>query len=193
MENKSKLRKLQEWSDNRKNWRIDYIFYPEDKGYRVTSIKNPMGYVSMIGIFLFLGGFAYLMIKKDEVSNFTMPVSICLTGFVLAAVGSISHELIRKRNWVTIEAHCLDHETKLGRTANNVHLWALRTLCKFEINNQEILCTPEATWPKRKSEAWKDHFIQERIEKQGICMLRVNPNNPHETELLRSKKHNRSR
>jgi hypothetical protein len=134
-----------------------------------------------------------MMIKKDEVSNIMIPLTISLTGFIMGAAGSIFHERMRKRNWVTIEAHCLDYETKLGRTIDNSHLWALRTLCKFEINNQEILCTPETTWPKKKGEAWKDHFIQERIENQGICMLRVNPNNPYETELIRPQKHNKTR
>ena len=149
----------------------------------VKGIENPMGIVSLLGMILFLGGFAYLIIKRESIENIAMPVSVCILGVVLGAVGSILHEKVRKGNWVMVSAECLDHETKLGRTPQNAHLWALRALCRFELNGSEIDCTPEITWPKRKGEDWKDIFIST----ESTCMLLVNPERPIEVELLKLK------
>jgi hypothetical protein len=179
----NKIRRLQNWAANR-HWRIDYIFYPEDQGLRITKIKNPMGYVCLVGLLLCLSSFAYLMFKQDEVRNLMLPVTLFIVGFVMAAVGTLTHEWIRKRNWLKLEVVCLDYEIQLGCTADHHYIWAMRTLCKFEINGEEILCTPEAHWPKRKGEAWSRRYLQESDEGAGICYLRVDPENPYETELL---------
>lgn len=186
MTKNGKLRKLQNWSANR-NWRIDYIFYPADKGMLVTGIKNPMGVISIVGMLLFLGGFTYIMIRGGELVNIKPPVSVCLFGFAMAAVGSIFHEKIRKRNWPTIAAKVLDYETQSGRTPQNHSIWAIRALCKFEIDDKEITCTPEITWPKRRGEAWKNTYIEEMPDGSKCCHLLVNPENPHETYLVAAK------
>ncbi|CAA6676481.1 Unannotated [Lentimonas sp. CC4] len=92
----------------------------------------------------------------------------------------------KKKGWVTVEATCIDHETKLGRTPQNAHLWALRALCKFEIDGEEIQCTPEITWPENKGEGWKREFILEDGNSIASCSLLVNPSNPREVQFHRS-------
>jgi len=183
MEFQSKVRKLQDWSANR-NWRIEFISWAdEDDKPMVKGIENPMGILSLLGVMLFLGGFVYLIVKRELIENLAIPVGICIAGFILGAVGSILHEKVRKQNWVTVNAECLDYETKLGRTSQNAHLWALRALCRFEMNGSEIRCTPETTWPKRKGEEWKNTFISD----QATCTLLVHRKRPREVELLKLK------
>jgi hypothetical protein len=183
MKVQSKVRKFQDWSSNR-NWRIDFISWTEDGDKpMVKGIENPMGILSLLGVMLFLGGFIYLIVKRESVENLALPVAVCAIGVILGAVGSILHEKVRKQSWISLDAECLDYETKLGRTSQNAHLWALRALCRFEMNGSEIQCTPEITWPKRKGEAWKSTYISDR----AICTLLVNPKRPREVELLRQK------
>ena len=183
MNPQSKIRQIQDRSANR-DWRIDFISWAgDDSKPMVKGIENPMGILSLLGMMLFLGGFAYIMIKRGSVENMAIPISTCIIGVGLGAVGSILHEKVRKRNWITVNAECLDYETKLGRTSKNAHLWALRALCRFELNGAEVLCTPEITWPKRKGEEWKYSLISN----QATCTLLVNPKRPREVELLRLK------
>ena len=183
MNHQAKIRQIQNWSANR-NWRIDFISWAEDESKpMVKGIENPMGLVSLAGMMLFLGGFAYLIIKRASIENIAIPVTACIIGVALGAVGSILHEKVRKGNWITVSGECLDYEAKLGRTSQNAHLWALRALCRFELNGSEIQCTPEVTWPKRKGEGWKDNFISN----QATCTLLVNPKRPREVELLKLK------
>lgn len=183
MEVQSKVRKLQDWSANR-NWRIDFIPWAEDGDKpMVKGIENPMGILSLLGVMLFLVGFVYLIAKRESIENLAIPVAICVTGVILGAIGSILHEKVRKGNWITVNAECLDYETKLGRTSQRAHLWALRALCRFEVNGCEIQCTPEVTWPKRKGEEWKEKYISD----QATCILLVNPKRPREVEFLKQK------
>ena len=55
-------------------------------------IANPMGIVALLGAMRFLGGFAYIMIKRGSIENMSLPLAACVTGFVLAAVGAILQE-----------------------------------------------------------------------------------------------------
>ena len=183
MNYQSKIRQFQDWSANRK-WRIDFISWAKDESKpMVKGIENPMGFLSLFGMTLFLVGFVYLIIRRESIENLAIPVSACIIGVALGALGSILHERVRKGNWITVTAECLDYETKLGRTSQRAHLWALRALCRFELNGSEIQCTPEITWPKRKGDARKDRFISD----QATCTLLVNPQRPREVELLRLK------
>lgn len=178
----SKLREVQDWSSNR-NWRINFISHAEENKPMVNGIDNPAGFISLLGIFLFIGGFGYIMIKRGSVPDFTAPLSACVVGFLMAALGSILHSKIKKKDWVIVEATCIDYETKLGRTAQNAHLWALRALCEFEIDGKEIRCTPEITWPEKKGEDWKRTFIRDENKSIATCSLRINPSNPRQVEF----------
>ena len=152
-----------------------------------------MGWISIAGILLFLTSFAYFMIKQDRNENIELTIAAFVLGFVMAALGSIFHETIRKKGWPTIRAQCLDHETKFGRTPDNHKIWTMRLLCRFRIDEQEIECTPEVFWPKRKGEEWKRSYLAEDSEGALFCSLLVNPENPHETYLLARKEPNQSR
>lgn len=187
----TKFEKIRNRSANR-NWRIEYIFYPKEQGIRQTKITNPMGYISLSGIILMGVSFSFLFIKKDEIENIITPVLIFFLGFIIAALGSIFHEKIRKKNWQSIQAKCLDHETQLGRTSNGNWTWTMRTLCEFEFEEKEMRCTPEIHWSKRKGEDWKHEYFQKENEDITYCILSVNPDNPHETELQRTKTSNQT-
>jgi hypothetical protein len=178
----SKLREIQDEASNR-NWRINFISHAEENKPIVNGIDTPAGAISLIGIFLFLGGFGYIMVKRGSVPDFTTPLSLCVVGFLMAFSGSMLNKKIKKKEWIAVESTCIDHETKLGRTAQNAHIWALRALCEFEINGEKIQCTPEITWSERKGEGWKRQFI--RKDDQGIttCTLLINPSNPREVQF----------
>lgn len=62
----------------------------------VKGIEIPMGILSLLGIMLFLGGFAYLIVKRESIENIAIPVAICVAGVILGAIGSILHEKVRK-------------------------------------------------------------------------------------------------
>ena len=123
--------------------------------------------------------------QRGSIENMSLPLAACVTGFVLAAVGAILQEKLRKQAWISVNAECLDFEIQLGSTAQGGQLWALRALCRFELDGTAILtCTPETTWPKSQGEGWMESFIS----KQATCTLLVNPHRPREVEPSDSSK-----
>ena len=186
MKLQSKLRDIQDRSINR-NWRIDFISWAEDNKPMLNRIENPMGILPLFGMLLFLAGFGYLIVHGGSVENLSVPISACIAGVSIAITGSILHEKMRKKKWVTVNAECLDYEIQFGRTPQNGHIWALRALCRFEFDGKQVLCTPEMTWSKRKGEEWKHHFISENETTGASCQLLFNPGNPKETEFLKKR------
>jgi hypothetical protein len=120
-------------------------------------IANPIGIVALLGAMRFLGGFAYIMIKRESIENISLPLAACVTGFVLAAVGAILQEKLSKQAWITVNAECLDFEIQLGSTAQGGQLWALRALCRFELNGKGKLRTPIDSGTPTSAERHKDY------------------------------------
>jgi hypothetical protein len=144
-----------------------------------------MGWVSISGIFLLLTSLAYLLIKKERNEHMELTIMAFVLGFSMAALGSMFHETIRKRNWPAIRTQCLDHELKLWNRPQRV--CAMRALCKFELDEKEITCTPEISWPKLYGEKRKEKYLEKDSDGLFFCTLLVNPQNPHETYFQKLK------
>ena len=164
------------------NWRIADIPYqaqfsgPSMKDQFATS---PLGMsMSLIGVGLFAGGFVSLLAtKKPNVSA----IVIISVGFPLFLLGALINNRAKRRDWVRIEATCIDREY-MRIAVNRGKTWRFRLLCKFKLDGKEYTVTP-FYYSSFASEKRLLQFFSEAISSQQTCRLWVNPRNPLETEI----------
>ena len=113
----------------------------------------------------------------------------------LAVVGSIlinAADAKRKRStWPMVSARCTERtlQKKFDREGNNFWLWLL--VCEINFAGKNYQVVPKVRWSDAgqsekpfSTEEKAQNFLAQIISVNGECKLRVNPDKPHETELL---------
>lgn len=132
----------------------------------------------LIGLVLFVCGFVSLLATGKPSASAIVITGI---GFSLFLLGALISNRAKRRDWLRIEATCIDREYK--RVASNRgNTWRFRLLCKFKLDGKEYTVTP-FYYSSFASEKRLLRFFDEVISTQQTCPLWVNSHNPLETEI----------
>ena len=92
-----------------------------------------------------------------------------------------------RRDWQVVEARCVDREVRRVWEAGGEgggRVWAWRIVCEYKYQGVEYRVTPVINWKNFRSEKVAVRFLDKKIFPNGHCKIRVNPNNPLQTELF---------
>jgi hypothetical protein len=171
-------------------WRIPAIL-PGDpsRAWRPRSVSA----LPLVGLALFLLG-ALMAVTARVEGGVAAGLVVAVAGLALSVASSVWSERRRRRDWVPVEATCLDEELAFFRKRNG-GVWRWRLLCRFELSGREytvtptiyhglvvdrVLATPERTRAAReRAVAFRETF---RVADDRV-RLWVNPADPLEAEL----------
>lgn len=157
-------------------WRIQVIPY-DDQSKALRYETN--GY-ALTGALLFLTGIVIYLAMRNMFF-----IGIALFGFLVMIAGIIYKERNKYKSWKLVKAVCVDREIKGYRSsAGYKSSWSFRLVCEFRMNGQKYRVTPEVYWRSFSSESSIRYFLARRINREGYCLLYVNPKNPLQTELV---------
>lgn len=158
-------------------WRIQQIHY------RNTEAMIETNWWVVLGALLFVGGvITALSINKTL-------ILISLFGLLLSLISLYLSYRKKTKNWKIVTARCIDREWKqiLGKPGlqGGVRLvWTFILLCEYNKEGQRYLVTPSYWSPTFLTEKSLKKFLNQAITSDDNCRLRVNPENPLQTELV---------
>lgn len=103
--------------------------------------------------------------------------------FALLAMGYEARQ--KRKNWVRINATCLDSEFYRDKSYDSDGIgitWVIQLLCEVEYDGKTYKVTP-SFWRTFFTKWGAKKFLESKI-KNGKCELYVNPDNPLETEIV---------
>lgn len=160
-------------------WRIPWIPW-QTPGRPETVYNTPLTIsVQLVGIALFLGGPGFLFLSQSRSMGWLV---FSVLGWALILFARVYAAWHKQRDWIYIEALCLDREIRLCRNAcrpSASGVWEFRLLCEFSIAGKTFRVTPEQsriTAFRSKEEAEK--HLEKFIMPNGSCRLWVRPGNP---------------
>ena len=168
---KSSLRNYQDRMANQ-GWRIPLIPFNDSS----KPIMIQTNWFAVLGAIVFVGGLG-LSFHKDDIRY----VYAALGGLAFALAGIWFVAKFRRRNWVKVEARCMDKDVQTGFNGEGA-FWAFRLLCTFAYQGKNYSVTP-IFWRGFTSKNSINDFLGKKIQQDGRCFLYVNPKNPLQTEL----------
>jgi hypothetical protein len=177
----STLRKLQDDLANA-GWRIRQISHAPDGKPVVVGFENWAGYVAVVSIIGFPIGCGMAIYLKEHGRNPFPGIYLAIASWALCLIALAIKNKLKKKDWIFIEAKCLDRETRRVAARKGI-TWASRILCEFEHDGIPVQCTPTVHWSTFPSESRALEFLNSRIDPSGGCTLRINPRNPKEANL----------
>jgi hypothetical protein len=163
-------------------WRIKQISHAPDGKPVVVGFENWAGYVAVFSIIGFPIGCGWAIYLKEHNQNPFPGIYIAIASWAVCLVALAIKNKIKKKDWLLIEAKCLDREVRKVAASKGV-TWASRILCEFEHGGTTVQCTPTVHWSTFRSESAAQDFLKSRIDPNGGCTLKVNPRNPREANL----------
>jgi hypothetical protein len=174
-------------------WRIPLIPVDDD-GTLIQQMGSGINSLFAVGGVAFVGCCVCLMSGNER------PGIELLAGAAAIVVAAMILQVLRVRQdvagWEITPAHCLDREIRevvvwVGKNGRTQMGWLCRAVCEFKHAGQTFSVTPvirmSADGIGEKSfgsEQEAQAFISAAIDAGGKCQLRVNPNNPRQTELF---------
>jgi len=176
-----KLRGLQDHVAN-SGWRIKLISHAPEGKPMVTGFKNWADYLCVIAFCGFPVGVGLAIYhKKNGMSPFP-GVIIAVVSWVVGLISLGIRNLLIKRNWILVQAKCIDTEIKRVMAGKGPN-WEVRILCEFLHDGSTTQCTPTVHWSSFRTEEAAKNFLKSRIAADGHCALKVNPDNLLEANL----------
>ena len=179
----SELREIQDKLAN-KGWRIEQILHAPSGKPVIIGFENWAGLlavIAMMGFLIGLGMTIYLT-KQGKSPDLGLYIATA-SGTVCALPLSIKNKL-KKKDWVIVEAICIDREVLKAITPKGGLTWASRILCEINHEGTTIQCTPTVHWSSWRTESDANEFLNSKIDGNGRCRLKVNPKNPLEANLV---------
>jgi len=171
---KSTLRSYQDQAANA-GWRIQLI--PYDDPLKPKMMETNWGALAGAVVFC-LGCLGILPGAKSLGWIFWAYVA---GGCGFALISLLLGGRVRRRGWLRIKAVFLDQECNTDSDSEEGAYFRLR--CRFELQGNTYTVTPANFWRSFTSEAALHRFLTKTIGDDGMCWLRVNPQNPLQTEL----------
>ena len=163
-------------------WRFELIPYRSGTGARpfkeCWEASMPGMVLCLTGIGLFILGILSVLVFKGPKGP---AIVIAMIGWPLGAFGLLLVNRGVRRDWLRIEATCLDRDYKRVATGDG-NTWQFRWLCKFKLDGKEYTVTPYY-YSTMATEKGVLSLFAKAISSQQTCSLWVNPRNPLETEL----------
>jgi hypothetical protein len=184
-----RVRRLQNERENA-GWRIRMIPYNDTSKPMTISLSGVAAFVPVAGALGFLVGLA--MATYDQGEHKQAGLIVAGLSFLTMLAGVWLKARYERQGWDVASARCVDRELQkilvpagAGR-AGSSWVWVWRIVCEFEYLGIPYRVTPAVHWAGFGSEGAAISFLEARIAPSGECMLRVNPANPLQTELLDS-------
>jgi hypothetical protein len=161
----------------------------------MTETSGIVPYLALGGVLGFLTGLG--LVGSGGHKYQALGLALAGGGFT-ATCGSIllnaARAKAKKAVWPVVSARCTDQ--KLRKIAFTSHDgawddWRWSLVCEINYAGKNYRVTPKVRWSDAtqgetpfRSEAEARQFIAQTITSSGECKLRVNPDNPLESELL---------
>jgi hypothetical protein len=109
-------------------------------------------------------------------------LAVCaVVGLSVALFGSLFSIALKKREWVIVNADCLDRE--IGQEwHSHGQTWCFRTVCQFTLECKQYTVTPDYSGIVASRQG-AERFLGRAISPAGKCLLYVNPADPLEAEI----------
>ena len=177
-----KLRNIQDRSIN-SGWRIEMISHAPKDMPIIIGFENWAGCLAVISAIGFVVG--CIMEIKDQDS---LGIYIVFGSFSVCLFALGMKIFLTKKDWIFVRAKCLDREVTRVRSRNGGSSYGSRVLCEFNYNNVSIQCTPVVHWTTQTCEDDAHELLNSRIDPDGECILKANPNNFKEANLAKRSK-----
>lgn len=160
-------------------WRIPWIPW-QAPGQPETVYNTPLTTaVQLVGIALFPGGLVLLFLSQSRSMGW---LAFSVLGWVLILLARVYAAWHKQRDWICIQAHCLDREIRLCRNAYRSGAsenWEIRLLCEFSLDGRTFRVTPEQSQISAfRSKEQAEKHLAKFILPNGVCRLWVRPGNP---------------
>ncbi len=130
-----------------------------------------------------------ILIEQDShLLDHTMGwVAVMASGLVVMFVSLWYGGRRARRNWQRVQARVLNKEiyedVGYADGAEPGKTWFFTLLCEFDLNGETYRVTP-SFWRSFATKSGVERFLEKVVNRNGLCELWVNPQNPLETELL---------
>lgn len=134
-------------------------------------------------------GFTWSLEKNDSpLLGHTMGwLGVMAAGLIVALVSLLYSGRRTRRNWQRVQARVLDKEIyeDFSYTGDDEpgKTWFFTLLCEFELGGQTYRVTP-SFWRSFGTKSGVGRFLEKVVNRNGLCELWVNPQNPLETEVV---------
>jgi hypothetical protein len=183
------MRRVRQFQDEKENagWRIQMIPYGDTSKPMTVNVSGLLGIVPILGALGFISGLAVATYDRKYESSGLM---VAVPSIAVALCGCWLKARYQVQGWDVAPGRCVDRElrkvwlsTGMGSSGGGWG-WIWRIVCQYEYLGIPYRVTPEVYWASFGSEQAALKFLEARIGSNGECMLRVNPKNPLQTELL---------
>ena len=179
----SGLRRYQDQQSNL-GWRIQFIPYEDPSKPMIMNQNSIVSFIPVIGAIIFCIGFG--TIGYDENKHLLRGATIAVTGLLALITGMWFKRRSERGGWDVAPARCLDRELRNVPLAvrGGGSIWVWRVVCEYDWLCVKYRTTPNVHWTTFTSKEAAEKFLNQRIAENGMCMLRVNPTKPLQTELI---------
>lgn len=134
----------------------------------------PTNWYAVFGMSVFVGGIWLFFRYRSMVF-----IGLSVGGFFFSLLGLLFKSRREKRDWVQVMASCVDREIGCAGARS----WSFRLRCNFIFDGKAYTVTP-LFWRSFESKEDVEAFLEKVINKDGGCLLHVNPKNPLQTVLV---------
>lgn len=147
------------------------------------------------GMFAFLSGVALMLLPQLGHENFG--AVLAGAAFLLVLGGTFLNAAVAKtkrKAWPVVPAQCAYQQLQMRKYSSeggSSDGWLWQVVCEIKYGGKQYAVSPKVHWSDLGqgdapfwSEAKAREFISRKISPKGECLVRVNPDNPLEAELL---------
>lgn len=169
-------------------WRIEYIRVTKEKPKVEGNLLALLGAVIFVcSIFVFPAILVKLPVPEIFKDSALLIIAPALIGLFICFYAILKTARKKRKDWVMLKAVCADMQIKQVHTMNSNGrgaTWTFRLLCDFEFDGQKYRATPYffSTFATRRGIL---KFLTQRITKEGIVEIYINPKNPLECEIAK--------
>jgi hypothetical protein len=145
--------------------------------------------LALAGISAFLSGMWLLVQGGDQQLGFKLAGGGMAAAAASIAINSVTARS-RRNSWPTVQARCVERilQTQYDEGAMR---WTWHLLCDFSFEGKAYHIAPKIGWSDIgqcqayfSSEAKAKAYIDQMISGNGSCVIRINPQDPQDAELL---------
>ena len=173
-------------------WRIPVIAYES----QFKAHGNPVAILGALMFLLSVGGLLsqvdgtplkHVPILQKLFVEFSIPSQmwggLALASLLVGLLAILNKNRRRKEKWPLVKAKVLDKELRqvwAPRLKSKVWVW--RLLCEFDLTGVVYQATPKPDWLSFGSESLAMGSLEKVLNEYGQIQLRINPEDPLETE-----------
>ncbi len=163
-------------------WRIPMIPYKDHAKTGPSFGVRVLTCVKVLGLLGFVAGIFLMSHKRQwQIVN---GIELSITSFLTLIISTWLAVRWERRGWEVVDAHCVDRELRRLSGSKGGWIWCWRIICEHNRFGPKLRVTPGMSWQGFRSEKSAIKYLEKRIRSDGACKLRVNPENPYQTDMF---------